>query len=111
MIATHGVVVWKSAYNARTPRRIVPAISASRPIREEAENLCERVLLGLGLVIDRTAHVRVDIRAAEFFLGQLLADAPFDHRRSRDKHLTRPADHHREMRRRHPRRRYPRPNP
>src|ERR1700687_3377658 len=72
-----------------------PLSQPLRQVRKEAANLRERVLLALGLVVDRTTHVRMDIRAAEFLLGQLLADAPFDHRRSRDKHLTTSANHHR----------------
>ena len=100
ILAPAGVVV------GRHPRRHVP--HALRQIRQEAPNLRERVVLALGFVVHRTADVRVDFGAAEFFLGQFLAHAPFDDRRSRDKQLARPANHHREMRRRHARRAKPR---
>ncbi len=96
LFATARVVV------GRRSRRHIP--HALRQVRQEAANLRERVILALGLVVDRAAHVRVNFGAAEFLLGQVLADAPFDDRRSRDEQLTRPAHHHREVRRRHPRR-------
>ena len=76
-------------------------IDRRRQIGQEAPGAGERLLLGIDRMID-AAGAGLDIGAAEFLLGEILAEA-FHHRRTRDEHR-RVLGHDRIMAGRQPRR-------
>ncbi len=71
-------------------------VDAGGQVGEEALGLGERLLLGLGQVVDR-AVAAVDAPVAEILLGDVVAHGVADHRRAGNEELGDIAHHHREM--------------
>src|SRR5262245_28932880 len=94
-----------------TPRRIVIALDsrwdlprAGRQVRKKATNLCECFVLRLDFVVHRAAAASVNVRSAQLFLVDVLANATNNYQRPGDEELTRAFHHQRELRVDHPHR-------
>ena len=69
-----------------------------RQVTQEAADYLERLFLGVGEVVDAAAYAGMNVRAAELFLGDVVAERRLDHRRSTGKQLARILHHDVEVR-------------
>ena len=72
--------------------RLLPHVR--RQIAQERPDDLEGVLLAVGNVVDEARDFAVNVRSAEFLLGDLFVDAAFDHGGPGDEDLARVLDHH-----------------
>ena len=80
----------------RAPGRHLPDVR--RQVAEEGPDHLEGLLLGVGQVVDASADARVDVRAAEVVLRDVVAECGLHHRRSAREELARVLHHHVEVR-------------